>query len=437
MKGKLTNNLGLKLLSLFFAFFVWLIVVNISNPTISDYVEVPVEVRNEEVLADDQLTYEIIGKSTVTVNYKVNTLNAYKIKASDFGAYIDLNNLYEPTGAVPVEIEIKNNKELLVSSVGVSLAEANPRSIRIKTEKVQRKGFDLAVVTAGTPGEGYALGNFTLSSDYVYVRGPVSQVGQISSIGIEIDVEGADSDIKGTATPTFYDANGNKLPMSDKVTLNIPEITYEMQILKVKNLTLDFAVSGDVAPGYRFTGIDCDTKSISVMGMKSVLASLTSITIPDTILSIQGLTDDKTIQVDVDQLLPPSATLVGENNTVAVTLKVEALTTRVLKLKLADIRQTGGNSEYNYKFNTTEVSITVRGLEEDLQGLTEADLNVSMDLEGLAPGDHLGQLAFQVTEGFEVVNYTDFELNVIDKNAETTTTESTVGISESETSESE
>ena len=37
MKEKLTNNLGLKIISVFLAFFVWLAVVNISNPEVSDY----------------------------------------------------------------------------------------------------------------------------------------------------------------------------------------------------------------------------------------------------------------------------------------------------------------------------------------------------------------------------------------------------------------
>ena len=32
MKEKLINNLGLKILSCFLAFFVWLVVVNVSNP---------------------------------------------------------------------------------------------------------------------------------------------------------------------------------------------------------------------------------------------------------------------------------------------------------------------------------------------------------------------------------------------------------------------
>ena len=44
----------------------------------------------------------------------------------------------------------------------------------------------------------------------------------------------------------------------------------------MKNLGLDFQVGGEVADGYRFTGVESDVKSISVEGRKATLASLDS-----------------------------------------------------------------------------------------------------------------------------------------------------------------
>ena len=115
MKEKLTNNLGLKIISVFLAFFVWLAVVNISNPEVSDYQEVPLEILNEGVLEANNLTYEVVGgKNTVTVSYKVQTLDTGTIKPSDFRAYIDLAEMYEPTGAVQVKVEVLRHKNLLI-----------------------------------------------------------------------------------------------------------------------------------------------------------------------------------------------------------------------------------------------------------------------------------------------------------------------------------
>ena len=44
MKERLTNNLGLKVLAIFLAFFLWLIVSNVSNPVKQDSKEVVVDI---------------------------------------------------------------------------------------------------------------------------------------------------------------------------------------------------------------------------------------------------------------------------------------------------------------------------------------------------------------------------------------------------------
>ena len=46
MKEKLTNNLAIKLIALFCAFFVWLAVVNVANPIKVSTREVPVTITN-------------------------------------------------------------------------------------------------------------------------------------------------------------------------------------------------------------------------------------------------------------------------------------------------------------------------------------------------------------------------------------------------------
>ena len=72
MEKKLSNNIGLKVLSVFLAFFVWLAVVNINNPEDSDSKEVPLDIVNEGILTSNGKTYELLtDKDTVTVSYRV------------------------------------------------------------------------------------------------------------------------------------------------------------------------------------------------------------------------------------------------------------------------------------------------------------------------------------------------------------------------------
>ena len=172
MEKKLINNLKLKILSVFIAFFVWLAVVNISNPDITATQIVSLDVINESVLTSSKKTYELLDdRSTVTVSYKVRTLDAGGVSPSDFRAYIDLADMYEPTGAVPVKIEVKNNR--------VDSVEAKPGVIRVRTEDLQEKPFELTPKYVGKAEEGYRQGSVSLSPSKIVVSGPQSLVGQI------------------------------------------------------------------------------------------------------------------------------------------------------------------------------------------------------------------------------------------------------------------
>lgn len=412
MKENLTKNLGLKLISVFCAFFVWLAVVNVANPIKAGSQEVTVDIINEHVLSDKNLTYEIDGKKSATVTYRVRTKNAYRIKASDFRVYADLSEMYDVTGAIPLKVEVLNNEELFESTPIVRA----PGVIKIKTEALQTKRFDLKVTTTGTPAEGYEPGETILSPDFVYVKGPISQVGQISQIGIEFDVDGASNDVSGVTSPVFYDANGNKLELDEKVTVLSGDIAYEMVMLKVKNLTLDFAVTGEVADGYRFTGVEADLKSVPVAGLKSVLASISTLTIQNPGLNVDRATSDKVCEINLDDYMPDNVTIVGvQNHTISVTLRVEPLRERTFKLDTADIVLEGKLEDYSYTVDKKQIDVVIRGLKDDLDSLTDEKLNALVDVEGYEEGIHTGVLTVNVDDSFEIVRYGSFNITVADK----------------------
>ncbi|MDD3251545.1 MAG: CdaR family protein [Lachnospiraceae bacterium] len=408
MKEKLTNNLGLKILSLFLAFFVWLVVVNVSNPEVVRSREVTLEIENEQVLTAAQRTYEISGKNTVTVYFNVRTRDEYKVRATDFRAYIDLAELYDVTGSVQVKVEVLNNKEI------ISDAAARPGVVRVETEELQSKRFDLAVDTQGSAAEGYALNGVTLTPSYVIVEGPVSQVGLISYVGVEISLDGLNSNTEGAVEPVFYDANGNRLTISDRVTVNVPEIQYQLVINKVKALALDFEVSGAVPAGYRYTGVECDVSSVAVLGLKSSLAALNTVTVPAAELNINGATGDKVVTVDIRKYLPTGIELAESvNPMVNIRLKVEKLANRTLVLTDSDITKKNQNEGLRSRLVPGRIEVTIQGLGEDLESLSGADLNAALDLAGMQEGSHDGKLSFAANDVFTVVSYTDFKVELM------------------------
>lgn len=411
MKEKMSRNMGLKLASVFFAFLVWLAVTNIANPWKTETQEVVVEIVNAGVLEQANLTYEITGKKTATVSYRVRTKDAYKIKATDFRAYADLSELWDVTGAIPVNVEVLNNQELLQAAPTVK----PPGVIKIETEALQTKSFEVTYKVMGDAEEGYTPGDMSMSPKYIYVKGPTSAIGQISSVGIEVNAEGASSDISGTAEPVFYDANGNTLTLEDNVEVLTKSINYNLVILKIKLLSLDFVVTGEVADGYRYTGFESSIASVPVEGLKSTLAPLNTIVVQDPSLNLDGATEDKVCTINLESYLPDNVSIAGaENREVSVTLKVEALETETISLDTDAVILEGTNADYEYTFDEPSVNVTVRGLKEDLDQLKSKGIEAYANVNGMGLGDHAVGLEFTLDDSYELVDSDALMVNISD-----------------------
>ena len=67
-KYKFTDNLGLKIIAVIFAAFLWLIVVNLDNPVSTQtFSEVPVTIINEDIILSAGDTYQVLGEEKVSV----------------------------------------------------------------------------------------------------------------------------------------------------------------------------------------------------------------------------------------------------------------------------------------------------------------------------------------------------------------------------------
>ena len=155
----------------------------------------------------------------------------------------------------------------------------------------------------------------------------------------------------------------------------------------MKNLPLDFEVTGTAASGYQYTGVECSIKSISVLGLKNSLASVNKITIPSSVLSVAGATQDKVVTVNLNDYLPEDVSLANTDDAnVTIRLKVEQLTTRIITLGEPDISMENGADYYHYHLSPARIEVKLQGLKEDLNTLKPADLKATVNLSGMQLG---------------------------------------------------
>ena len=104
----LTKDVGLKILAVVFSFLLWLVGVNIDDPTQTRTFTAVVTVTNEDVLKSAGKLYEIKdGVNTVSFRVTAKRSIIEKLSSSDFSATADMNSL-ENEERIPVTIAAKS-----------------------------------------------------------------------------------------------------------------------------------------------------------------------------------------------------------------------------------------------------------------------------------------------------------------------------------------
>lgn len=321
-----TENFSLKALSLFLAFVIWVLVVNVSKPEISDSRTVTLEVLNQNAFDSDAKTW-VADRTSVTVSYNVRTDMRSSISSSDFRAYISLSD-YSITGSVPVYYEVLNGKESIIDNVQI-----RPSVVKITLENIQKKKFDIKYATTGDPKSGYRVVNVASSPESVYITGKESEIGRISAVGIEIDVTGISSNQDGIAQLVYYDANGNKLTNLQGVTSNEDNIDYSVTVHKEKNINLLSSVTGTPAAGYQYESTTVSPDSVALSSLPGVIDSMTVFQLPE--ININEARDSVSVTYDLSQILPAGVELAKDQDPqINVLVRIE---------KLPDIKDNHGN----------------------------------------------------------------------------------------------
>src|SRR5699024_6431415 len=93
-KHRFTNNLGLKIIALFFSAFLWLIVVNVDNPIGSrPFQDIPVTVVNDDIIKSSGEVYQVLGEDTVSVVVYANREVRQKLRAEDLVVTADVSQM--------------------------------------------------------------------------------------------------------------------------------------------------------------------------------------------------------------------------------------------------------------------------------------------------------------------------------------------------------
>ena len=398
----LTRNLGLKLLALVFAVTMWMVVVNLDDPTISRPFTIAVTLENEDVITAANKYFEIEPDSAnVTFNVFGKRSIVNEISSSDFKAVADMSRLIqgENENIVPVEIiALRYASKLTISK--------RTRQLKVLLEDLMRQAFVILPVAQGEPAEGYALGSTVVEPNRLWVSGPKEVVSTIDTVKASIDVTNMSTDISDSVVPVLLDENGENVDTT-RLTLSLDIVTVKAGIVSQKTVPIKVNYSGKPEEGYEVISAVAVPKEVTIKGRSDILNAISAITIPEEVINVEGADEKFEQKVDLNQYLPGGVSL---NNSVeaSVTVKIdiEQLERRVFKVTTRNIGVNDLREGYRIEFNERNVDIEVYGLQEDLNRLTVSALRPVLDVGGLAAGRHVRQLKITLDENKYVVGET-------------------------------
>ena len=385
----LVNNLGFKILAVVLAFILWLVVYNIDDPKKSKTFTTNVTVENASAVTDMNKCYEVLdGTNTVTFTVTGKRSELEKLDDTDFSAVADMNRLIindkGNKASVPIEISAKR------TYTSVSINNKN-KYMELSLEDLMSRRFMISADTSGKVASGYALGE-------VYVSGPASIVKKVDKVVATIDVDGMSSNLTDNVIPVLYDSDGNEVDTT-QLKLSNTTVTISAKILSVKEVPLVFSTTGTPYGEYRVVEISSTPDTVKLKGASNVLNPFVSLEIPANVINVSGAKNDVKTTIDISEYLPDGVELVDSSAaSVTVTVRIEAYASRTYHLPTSDIKVNSLPDGLNLSFDKAQVSVTISGLQDDLNKLNASELAASIDASQLSEGTHQVELSLKLDE---------------------------------------
>nr|WP_283243557.1 CdaR family protein [Feifania hominis] len=314
------------------------------------------------------------------------------IQSAEIIAWVDLDDVTEPGEySLPVQITMP---------VGDLLIERKtPSSILVRVDRIVMSEIPVQVSVSGEIDDNnYLRGQTTTDLKTIEVTGPEQELGKIAKAVVDVELQGNVSIEKQYYPYRFVDADGNTIE-PEGVTSETQKIRVSVPVLRKKTVPLrvEFAnMSEDWDQSVVTHTIEPDR--VEIAGEESVINSISEIVVGKIDLSkVEG-----TAEFAFDIIYPNGVTSVDSIRSARVTVTVSGMITREFTSDQFVVENL--LDSYVAEVVSDPVTVSLRGLAENLELLTDDDVTLVVDLQNkmLQPGTYEVTPTLRLTEGADV-----------------------------------
>ena len=415
-KRKITDNIPLKIMSVAVAVVLWLIVVNIDNPTGTNYYTInDVELINKEYVESS----DTIGKMcmpeqnqdsikiAITASKKIRD----KIKVTDISAVADLQQAVSlDTNPVMVPITVTCS----VPGVSSNDIKVTPQNLSVNLDEKETQQFMVNVSRGDTkPGKDYEVGSLTANPEKVRITGPKTLVNKIDKVNATIELDGNTQDFTQDVNLTIIDKNQEALSDSEMNSLRIEnnaKVVVTARLWKIRQgVGISASYVGTPADGYEVGSVKTVPDTISVAGSTEGLESLAEnnnvITIPADSIDISGESKDVEKKISLNNLLPDNVKLTSDSSEdVWVTVNILPVGSKEFDIPTKNIEVKNKPDDLQVTFETAQIELRIKSDTKNMDDLdAKKDIKLSIDLDGKKEGNYEVPVKVVLPDGYETV----------------------------------
>lgn len=420
MKKALTNNIGLKILSLLFAVVFWLVVVNIDDPTVSTTISgIPVTIMDEDIISSQEQVYSVVSGETATITVKGPRSQVDKLGRDDFVAEAPFSEKSN-VDAVPIYVKFRNSKyEKTVEITQKTM------TMKLDVENIVSKSYDIAINHTSDELAGYKLGKEVIEPATVTVKAPESIINLISKVQVDVDLSGHTEDFSEELPIKYYTETGSLIDLGANATTNYKTSKVTSKVYTIKEVPLKFGSVGNVKEGYELVEVIGDKQTLKIAGPNA--ERIESIVFPDELINIADASEDVTVDIDVGAQLPSGVMLVDEENDshISVTAKIEKLIVSDYRLPISEIDINNIPDGYKAEFTQQSISISLIGLQKDQDSFSIDNIKAYVDLRNAIEGENEVIVKMTLLDGLKIDSEVRAVVNLINSSQQSATQSTT------------
>ena len=403
-----TENLSWKIISVIFAFLLWMFVINTQNPTQPQEISgVQISIAGLDKL--EVAGYELTNKKEILEqNYKV-VVNGPRLETDKLVrnpqlivARLDLNNyvndLTQDSISEIASYEVSINQDISGVSVKEKHAQVTKVIIEKKASKEQRISYEMDESIT----KHYTLigdKKPVISPEKITISGVKTDIARVSEAKVIISAENfSENQLVSNLPIILLDADGNRI---EGLEMSEENAEVKLPIGSEKTVPLVAKFTGEIGEGYELINTIISPSEVTIVGKSDVLEQIGEITLQP--IDLSNVT--KTDLIEVEMLLPEGVITLGTSK-VSVSLEVGEEIPLSYPIQTSELNLTvkGIGDNLSYEILTPSINVVLSALPNKLLSYLASDIKATLDLSGYGVGEYTLPLTITPPNGTRVTN---------------------------------